>query len=352
MSEHRRKRIGFFTRLLDPVEPAERYRLAVEQIRHAERLGYASAWVAQHHFDGREGGLPSPFVLLAQAAARTTTIRLGTGIVALSLDEPLRVAEDAAVLDLMSGGRVEIGLGTGGSPAAFAAFGIDNEARGEVFGRKIASFLAAIRGEALPGGLRLYPAAPDLTRRLWQATFSAAGGARAGAACDGLMLSRTQPRAPDAPAAALAALQQPIVDAYLAALPAGTPPRIMASRSVYVADDRAQALRFAEAGLTRFNDRLRAAGRPVPGGSLAEVIAAADLHVGTPDEVIASLRADPTLERVTDVAVQVHSVDPPHAYTLRSMELFATVVAPALGWVDDRTAAAAAWTDRRPSEAA
>lgn len=347
-----RKRIGFFTRLLDPVGPAERYRLAIEHIRHAERLGFASAWVAQHHFDGEEGGLPSPFVLLAEAAARTTTIRLGTGIVTLSLDEPLRVAEDACVLDLMSGGRVEIGLGTGGSPAAFAAFGLDNEARGEVFGRKIAAFLAAIRGEALPGGLRLYPASPTLAQRLWQATFSAAGGARAGAAGDGLMLSRTQPRAPDAPSATLAEIQQPIVDAYLAALPAGATPRIMASRSVYVADDRAEALRFAEIGLTRFNERLKAAGRPVRSGTLPKMIAAADLHIGTPDEVIASLAADPTLARVSDVAVQVHPVDPPHACTSRSMELFAMRVAPALGWVDDARTGRQGWGDRRPSAAA
>ena len=57
-----------------------------------------------------------------------------------------------------------------------------------------------------------------------------------------------------------------------------------------------------------------------------------DVHLGTPDDVIASLRADSALARATDLAVQVHSIDPPHPFILRSIELVAEVVAPALGW--------------------
>src|SRR4029077_15652817 len=89
---------GFFTRLLDQADAAERYRLATAQIIHAEHCGFDSAWVAQHHFHEDEGGLPAPFVFLSQVAARTTRIRLGTGIVTLPLELPVRVAEDAAVL--------------------------------------------------------------------------------------------------------------------------------------------------------------------------------------------------------------------------------------------------------------
>ncbi|SUI83150.1 putative FMN-dependent luciferase-like monooxygenase, KPN_01858 family [Serratia quinivorans] len=73
------KRLGFFTRLLDQGSAQQRYRLATEQILHAERAGFDSAWVAQHHFHEDEGGLPSPLVFLAQVAARTRHIRLGTG---------------------------------------------------------------------------------------------------------------------------------------------------------------------------------------------------------------------------------------------------------------------------------
>ena len=327
-----RKRIGVFTRLLDPAAPADRYRDALAQIVWAERLGCETAWVAQHHFDGHEGGLPAPFVFLAQAASRTSTIRLGTGIVTLALEQPLRVAEDAAVLDLMSGGRLELGFGTGGSPGSFSAFGFASEARGEVFGRNLATFLRAVAGDELPGGVRIYPEAPQLRSRLWQATFSVEGAARAGRAGDGLMLSRTQPRPADAPGASLASIQEPMIAAYRAALPEGAPPRILASRSIFVADDRGEAMRHAAKGLERFAARLKAAGRPVPGGTLAEIVAASDLHVGTPADVIASLRADSSLAGATDVAAQVHSADPPHELTMRSIELFATIVAPALGW--------------------
>jgi hypothetical protein len=62
------------------------------------------------------------------------------------------------------------------------------------------------------------------------------------------------------------------------------------------------------------------------------LIKAFDVHVGTPADVIASLRADTALSRVTDLVFQVHSIDPPHAYILRSLELIAAEVAPALGW--------------------
>jgi hypothetical protein len=62
-----------------------------------------------------------------------------------------------------------------------------------------------------------------------------------------------------------------------------------------------------------------------------------DVHLGTPDAVIASLETDGALARSTDLAVQVHSIDPPHPFILRSIELVAEVVAPALGW--GRTAA-------------
>ena len=96
-------RLGFFTRLLEDASAADRYRFALEQIDQAEQSGFASAWIAQHHFGEDEGGLPSPFVLLAAAAERTSRIALATGVVTLPIDDPLRVAEDAAVLDQLSG---------------------------------------------------------------------------------------------------------------------------------------------------------------------------------------------------------------------------------------------------------
>ena len=134
-----RKRLGFFTRLLDEASAGERYRLAAEQIIHAERHGFDSAWVAQHHFQEAEGGLPSPLVFLSHVAARTSKIRLGTGIITLPLENPIRVAEDAVVLDLLSGGRLDVGVGTGGTPSSFTAFGLDSVNRSEVYDRSLAT---------------------------------------------------------------------------------------------------------------------------------------------------------------------------------------------------------------------
>src|SRR5471032_153534 len=171
------QRLAFFTRLLDAAPAAERYRLAAEQIAHAERFGFDAAWVAQHHFHEHEGGLPSPFVFLGNLAARTSRIRLGTGIITLPLELPVRVAEDAIVLDLLSGGRLELGVGNGGNPTAFAGFGLEGEDRGDLFVRHLVRLRGALAGEPIQGGDTLYPQQPGLAERIWQATFSVTGGA-------------------------------------------------------------------------------------------------------------------------------------------------------------------------------
>ena len=327
------RRLGFFTRLLDQAEPAERYRLAIAQTIHAERLGFDSAWIAQHHFHEDEGGLPAPFVFLAQAAAQTSQIRLGTGIVTLPLELPIRVAEDSAVLDLMCGGRLEVGVGGGGNLSSYEAFGRDGAERTALLVEHLQVLRDAWAGRPLPGGKdRMYPVNASLADRVWQATFTVEGARRAGAAGDGLMLSRTQPRPAGAPDLSLSEIQNPMIDAYLEALPAGREPRILASRTVFAADDSREARRLAEIGLGRHRARLSRLGRATGDGSLDAMIAGMDAHLGTPEHVIASLKTDSTLARATDLAVQVHSIDPPHPFILRSIELVAEVIAPALGF--------------------
>ncbi len=325
------KKLGFFSRLLDAVPAGERYKLAEEQIILAEKLGFETAWVAQHHFHPQEGGLPSPLVFLSNIAAKTKRIKLGTGVITLPMENPVRVAEDAAVVDLLSNGRLELGFGTGGTRESFEVFGVNPDKRGEVYGHHLKVLRQAFAGDDLLKGNRLYPSAPHLLRRFWMATFSPFGGKLAGETGDGLMLSRTQPRPADNPDATLDEIQNPIIDAYLAALPAGVKPRIMASRSLFVSRDRNHALKLAEQGLKKAADRLGKAISNVKGNSLEDLIIAFDQHVGTPEDVIASLKKDTSLNRATDVVFQVHSVDPPHEDILKSLELTAKEVAPALG---------------------
>ncbi|MFJ6415390.1 putative FMN-dependent luciferase-like monooxygenase [Paeniglutamicibacter sp. NPDC091659] len=327
------RRLGFFSRLLDQAPAGERYALATEQIVNAEKHGFESAWVAQHHFHETEGGLPSPLVFLAHVAAQTRSIRLGTGIITLPLENAVRVAEDAAVLDLLSGSRLELGVGSGGTPTSFPAFGHESSERGRIFAEHLEILRTAFAGGDLLGtGNRLYPAAPRLAKALWQATFSPGGGERAGAAGDGLMLSRTQPRTAEAPDVALSELQIPIIEAYLAALPSGATPRIMGSRTVFIADTRAEALAHAEVGLRQAAAHFRKIGHTLREDSIESLAASLDSHIGTPDEVTESLSRDASLEHVTDLVVQVHSIDPPHEAILRSTELMGTVVGPALGF--------------------
>ena len=326
-----RKRLGFFTRLLDDAAPKERYRLATEQIRHAERLGFDSAWIAQHHFHEHEGGLPSPLVFLAHAAAHTERIRLGTAIITLPMEDPLRVAEDAAVLDLLADGRLEVGFGSGGTPTSFLPFGLTSERRGEVFAEHLHLIQSAWRGDSLahPDN-HLYPPAPQLAERIWIATFSAEGAIRAGQAGHGLMLSRTQPRPVGQPQLPLDAIQNPIIDAYLSALPAGVAPRILASRTAFVADSRQYALQVAEPGLRRQAAAHRAAGHQLVGDTVTDYLSQLEAHVGDVEQVKASLAQDSVLARVTDISFQVHSVEPSHRDTLRSIELIAQHIAPQL----------------------
>lgn len=330
----RSPRLGFFTRVLDEAPAAERYRLALEQIRTAERLGFDSAWVAQHHFHEDEGGLPSPFVLLAHAAAQTTRIVLGTSIVTLPLEAPLRVAEDAAVLSLLADGRFELGIGSGGTPSSFPPFGHDPKERAAIYARHVAQLQSALRGDALTAdGGSLYPAAPGLLDTLWQATFSPEGGARIGAAGSGLMLSKSQPHTVGSGLAALADTQRIVVDAYTEALPAGVGPRIFASRGLVVVDDESDVEPLIRRGIERSLPTARAAGIRVPDGASDEELRLLfDLHVGTPERIIDELSQDHVLTGATDIVFQSHPVDPPHTTLLRSLELIATRVAPALGW--------------------
>ena len=76
----------------------------------------------------------------------------------------------------------------------------------------------------------------------------------------------------------------------------------------------------------------RRQGQQILGDTLDDYIRGTDTHIGTPDEVAESLAADETLRHATEIAFQVHSVDAPHEHILRSIELFATEVAPQLGW--------------------
>ncbi|MFP6747371.1 MAG: LLM class flavin-dependent oxidoreductase [Alphaproteobacteria bacterium] len=109
-----------------PWQPDGEYRLlqdSLSQIELADRLGYDYAWMVEHHFLEEYSHASSPETFLGAASQRTKNIRLGYGIIQLTTNHPHRVAEKVSTLDLLSGGRVEFGMGEGAGPAELHPFG-------------------------------------------------------------------------------------------------------------------------------------------------------------------------------------------------------------------------------------
>lgn len=109
-------------------EGGEDVRRTVDQAVVAEELGYDSVWLGEHH--GYDTYWPSPQLVLAAVAARTSTVRLGTNIVILPLADPVRLAGEFALLGNLSGGRAVLGVGIGWDEPEFAALGADVRRRG------------------------------------------------------------------------------------------------------------------------------------------------------------------------------------------------------------------------------
>lgn len=125
-------RIGLYFDLRNPPQWRQDwsrlYSFTLELCEEAERLGADSAWFSEHHFFD-DGYLPQPLTFAAAAAARTRRIRLGTAVLLAPLRHPLHLAEEAAVVDLISGGRLDLGLGAGYRKPEFDAYGADMAAR-------------------------------------------------------------------------------------------------------------------------------------------------------------------------------------------------------------------------------
>lgn len=328
----------------EPGDQARNYHEALGLFEHAERLGIEGLWVRQFHLrrPERGGGLPSPFVFLAWLAARTRRLRLGTAAVTLPLESPLRVAEDAAVLDALSGGRTELGVANGGAAPGLAelfrggsrAGGAGGGAgTGDPDGRRAAYLTHLMRlADALDGamlddaGARLNPPSPGLSDRIWEATLSERSGYDTGTRGHGVLIGTTQ----TVPAEVTARAYFRGLERFTDSTGRHRPPRLGLATLIYPAKDRATALREARAGIEEKYEW----GRTFlpPASTLAEKAASICLHYGTAEQITESILAQPWFPYATQLMVQTELFYPSYAQRADALELFTREVAPALGW--------------------
>jgi alkanesulfonate monooxygenase SsuD/methylene tetrahydromethanopterin reductase-like flavin-dependent oxidoreductase (luciferase family) len=340
MSRHSPLRLGFFTYLEGTGTQAETYAEALELFIAADRLGYDTGWVAQHHF-GHHGGLPAPIVFFTALAERAANIGVGTAIISLPIENPVRVAEDAAVFEAIHPGRLQLGVGTGfATPQVMATFDRAGGDRRSIYDEGIGRLLSALAGEPVNvDGDLLNPPAPELLQRIWEAPSTVERVEDAARRGSGLLLSRIAIDAGDRPSHEI---QIPLVERYLQHLPVGIAPRIGLSRTVYPSRHPEVAERDLNAGLDESLKIQAARGLPPSPFTRPELFVHHNIHRGYSETVIESLLREPLLDQTTDLICQVQPGMPSLEQTLEAIELIATEVAPALGWRPARSLTAAA----------
>ena len=162
----------------------------------AERLGFDAVWLSEHHFVD-DGYMPSLLPVAAAIAARTTRVQIGTGVLIAPLHDPLRLAEDAATVDLLSAGRLVLGLGAGYRDEEFAGFGQDKAALGVVMDETLTLLHTAWAGRPVRhrGAEVLLRPRPHRNGGppIWLGARSGPAIRRAARLADGLLAARVTP---------------------------------------------------------------------------------------------------------------------------------------------------------------
>lgn len=168
----------------DPRTDADLYRDAIDRSVAAERAGFDSTWVSEHHFLD-DGYMPSLLVTAAAIAQATTTITIGTAVLLAPLYDPLRLAEDAATVDVISGGRFVLGIGAGWRPEEFDVFGVALNDRAKLMNRTV-KVLRGAWGPGLFEGVNVTPK-PAHPIPIWMGGFAPGAIKRAGRIGDGFL---------------------------------------------------------------------------------------------------------------------------------------------------------------------
>jgi alkanesulfonate monooxygenase SsuD/methylene tetrahydromethanopterin reductase-like flavin-dependent oxidoreductase (luciferase family) len=177
-------KLGLFMDLRNPAAWRrpwdEHYAVALERCEVAEAIGADAVWLTEHHFFD-DGYLPQPLTFAAAIAARTRRIRIGTAVLLGALRSPVQIAEEAAVVDILSGGRMELGFGAGYREEEYRAFGTEFHGRR----RQLEETLVAVRNLYATGGVSPSPVQAPLP--MWLGYQGPKGARRAGELGVGLL---------------------------------------------------------------------------------------------------------------------------------------------------------------------
>lgn len=330
------RRLGFLTiGLFDPADPARGHESTLEIIELGERLGFDSAWVRHRHL---QYGISSPVAVLAAASQRTRRIELGTAVTPLGWENPLRLAEDLATVDILSGGRLNPGVSVG-PPTHYEQVKealYPDTSDTEDFGyERVRRLLDLVRGEPATGfsgavGFETFsdvvqPHSPGLGRRLWYGGGSLGSARWAGEHAMNFLTSSVVKAEGTGTPADFAAIQLSHIREFRARHPDGEAARVSQGLVVIptdsaTPDQRARYAAYADQRLPRTT---------APQGP-ARLLFAPDL-VGTSAELAERLHAHAAFREIDEVAFALPFTFGHDDY-VQILTDMATTLGPALGW--------------------
>jgi alkanesulfonate monooxygenase SsuD/methylene tetrahydromethanopterin reductase-like flavin-dependent oxidoreductase (luciferase family) len=327
------EKLGFLTiGLFDGPDPGPGHQVTLEMIELGERLGFDTAWVRHRHL---QYGVSSPVAVLAAASQRTSRIELGTAVIPLGWENPLRLAEDLATVDILSDGRLNPGFSVG-PPRNWDAIApalYPDTAAGEDFSyervSRLLRFVAGEQAATLPEiqgferfSNRVEPHSPGLRSRMWYGAASV-GSARWAGEHGVNLLTSSVVKAEES--TDFAAVQLAQILAFRAAHPEGARARVSQGLVVIPTDSASAGQREKYAAYAA--ERLPRTAAPVGPGRL---MFAPDI-VGSSGQIAEALYAHPAFREVTEVAFALPFAFEPEDY-VQILTDMATRLGPALGW--------------------
>ena len=335
-------KFGIYSSIADPPR-GERLDLRIDEViseaKLAEEVGFDSCFFGEHHQD-KDGFLPSPLIVATAVAAQTTTLNVGTSVILLPLHNPVQVAEDVITLDLVSRGRIILGVGLGYQDADFRAFEAPIRQRVGRFEEGVEIIRKCWSGEPFSfhgeyhqmENLHITPRPyQDPSPPLWIGASTAPGARRAGRMADGFVAT---PSIDLNTAVELGNIYREAADRE------GRDPVVVMMRDAWVAETRAEAEEVYGPEVLEAYRYYRRNGLPDFRGIRSEdeitldIVGPDRLILGDPEECAAEFQrwgeavgADHFLLRLR----HAHSGGPPHEKIMDAIRLFGEKVIPACG---------------------